>query len=95
MQFLWCVITVTGQLVVIIFVVAHSNTHSPSHDMLTFFYSCSSSSSANVVVELDSIFASAKHQESGFNRAWQDEFLGLLFTTEYAVKIRLQLQTLC
>ena len=27
----------------------------------TFFASCSSSSSANVAVELDSIFASAKH----------------------------------
>ena len=39
-----------------------------------FFVSCSSSSSAHVVVELDSIFVSDKNQESGFNRAWQDEF---------------------
>ena len=39
----------------------------------------------NVVVELDSIFASAKHQESGFNRAWQDEFLWLLFTFYHRV----------
>ena len=39
-----------------------------------FFGSCSSSSSAHVAVELDFIFASAKHRESGFNRAWQDEF---------------------
>ena len=37
-----------------------------------FFASCSSSSSANVAVELDSIFASAKHRDSGFNCAWQD-----------------------
>ena len=34
----------------------------------------SSSSSANVAVELDSIFDSAKHWESVFNYAWQDEF---------------------
>ena len=61
--------------------------------MLTFFASCSSS--ASVAVELDSIFASAKHRDSGFNRAWQDKFPWLLFTTEYAVKVRLQLQTLC
>ena len=53
-----------------------------------FFASCSSSSSAHVAVELDSIFASGKHRESG---VWQMTFL---FTTEY-VKIRLQLQTLC
>ena len=37
-----------------------------------FFGSCSSSSSAHVAVELDSIFASGKHQENSFNRAWQD-----------------------
>ena len=39
-----------------------------------FFASCSSSSSAHVAVELDSIFASGKHRENGFNPAWQDEF---------------------
>ena len=60
-----------------------------------FFVSCSSSSSAHVAVELDSIFASAKHQECGFNRAWQDEFPCFIFTTENAVKIRLQLQNVC
>ena len=49
------------------------------------------SSSAHVAVELVSIFTSGKHRESGFTRAWQDEFP---FTTEY-VKIRLQLQILC
>ena len=38
------------------------------------FVSCSGKSSANVAVELDSIFASGKHPESGFNRAWQDKF---------------------
>ena len=43
------------------------------------------SSIAHVAVELVSIFASGKHRESGFTRAWQDEFP---FTTEY-VKIRL------
>ena len=59
----------------------------------SFFASCSSS--AHVAVELNFIFASAKHRESGFNRAWQDAFPWLLFTTEYAVKIRLQLQSLC
>ena len=69
--------------------ILHHKTCSPS------IASCSSSNSAHVAVELDSILASAKHRESGFNRAWQDEFLWLLFTTEYAVKIRLQLQTLC
>ena len=52
--------------------------------------SCSSSSNAHVAVELDSIFASGKLQESGFNRAWKMTFL---FATEY-VKIRLQLQIL-
>ena len=66
---------------------------SRSNKKNAFFASCSSSSSANVAVELDSIFASAKHRESGFNRAWQDEFPSLLFTT--AVKIRIQLQILC
>ena len=39
-----------------------------------FFASCSSSNSAHVAVELDSIFASGKNRESGFNRAWQDDF---------------------
>ena len=48
------------------------------------------SGSANVAVELDSIFASVKHRESGFNCAWQDEFPWLLFTAE--VKIRVQLK---
>ena len=52
-----------------------------------FFASCSSSSSANITVELDSIFASVKHRECGFNRAWQDEPPWLLFTTEYSVKL--------
>ena len=51
-----------------------------------FFASCSSST--NVAIELDSSFASAKHQECEFNRAWKDEFPWLLFTTEYAVKSR-------
>ena len=58
-------------------------------------FHCSSSSSANVAVELDSSFASGKYRESGFNRAWQDEFPWLLFTTEHAVKLRLQLQIFC
>ena len=35
-----------------------------------FCASCSSSSNAHVAVELDSIFASGKLQESIFNRAW-------------------------
>ena len=39
-----------------------------------FFASCSSSSSAHISVELDTIFASGKHQESRFICAWQDEF---------------------
>ena len=47
--------------------------------LFIFFFIRSGSSqpqaSANVAVELDSIFASAKHRDSGFNRAWQDEFL--------------------
>ena len=46
-----------------------------------FFASCSSSSSAHVAVELDSILASGKHRERGFNRAWQDEFP---FSTKYS-----------
>ena len=33
-----------------------------------FFASCSSSSSAHVAVELDSIFASGKNGESGFEK---------------------------
>ena len=33
-----------------------------------FFASCSSSSSAHVSVELDSIFASGKHRENGFEK---------------------------
>ena len=59
------------------------------------FARCSSSISANVALELDSNISSAKHQESGFNRPWQDEFPWFLFTREYALKIRLQLQILC
>ena len=43
----------------------------------------------HVAVELDSIFASGKLQESGFNRAWKMTFL---FATN--VKIRLQFQIL-
>ena len=39
---------------------------------------CSSTSSTNVAVELDSIFASAILRESGFNLAWHDEFPWLL-----------------
>ena len=46
-------------------------------------------SSAHVAVELDSIFASGKHRESGVHGK-----MTFLFTTEY-VKIRLQLHTLC
>ena len=34
----------------------------------------SSGSRAHVAVEQDSIFASGKLRESGFNRAWQDDF---------------------
>ena len=51
--------------------------------------SSSSSSSAHVAVEMDSIFASGKHRESGLHGK-----MTFLFTTEY-VKIRLQLQILC
>ena len=60
-----------------------------------FFASCSSSSSAHVAVELDSIFASVKHRESGFQKVdlIVHGKMTFLFTTEY-VKIRLQLQIL-
>ena len=55
-----------------------------------------SSSSAHVAVELDSIFASGKHRESGFEKVdlIVHGKMTFLFTTEY-VKIRLQLQILC
>ena len=61
-----------------------------------FFTSCSSSSNAHVAVELDSIFASGKHRESGFEKVdlIVHVKMSFLFTTEY-VKIRLQLQILC
>ena len=39
---------------------------------MSFFASCSSS--ANVAVELDSIFASSIYRGSGFNRAWLEKF---------------------
>ena len=58
------------------------------------FASCSSSSSAYVAVELDSIFASGKHRESGFEKVDLIVKMSFFFTTEY-VKIRLQLQILC
>ena len=56
-----------------------------------FIYSCSSSSSAHVAVELDSIFASGKHRESEFEKVdlIMHGKMSFLFTTEY-VKIRLQ-----
>ena len=44
-----------------------------------FFASCSSS--AHAAVKLDSIFASGKHRESGFNHAWQDDFSFLPLST--------------
>ena len=63
-----------------------------------FFASCSSStcSSAHVAVELDSIFASGKNRESGFEKEhlFVHGKMSFLFTTEYAVKIRLKLQIL-
>ena len=49
------------------------------------FASCSSSRSAHVAVELDSIFASDKHSESGLEKVdliVHDKMI-FLFTTEY------------
>ena len=61
-----------------------------------FISSCSSSSSAHVAVELDSIFASGKHRESEFEKVdlIVHDKISFLFTTEY-VKVRLQLQIFC
>ena len=85
-------------------------THAQSHLMLrtrmaakrkcteknAFFASCSSSSSAHVAVELDSIFASAKHRETGFEKVdlIVHGKMSFLVSRKY-VKIRLQLQILC
>ena len=59
-----------------------------------FFAGCSSSSSAYVAVELDSIFG--KLRESGFEKVdlIVHGKMSFFFTTEY-VKIRIQLQILC
>ena len=58
--------------------------------LLVVVYS-SSSSSANVAVELDSIFAVNTEKVDLIMHSK----MSFLFTTEYAVKIRLQLQILC